>query len=169
MKEFIDIYNNYNMQVRSILFRYSPNGENIDDMVQETFIKIWKSLKNFEQRSSLKTWIYRIAVNAAIDYQRKNSKYSHYSEIDQITEPVAHEKTDQCLYQQLIEVALHKLSEEQKSVAILSLYQQLSTQEIADILEIPSGTVKSRLFNAKNQMQQELKKQGVQLEDLEGE
>ena len=70
---FRALYEKYQGIVRSVIFRIAGPQE-LDDLVQETFIRVWQSLSKFRGRSSLKTWVYRIATNLAYDYCRKNKK-----------------------------------------------------------------------------------------------
>lgn len=160
MSDFVNIYNSYNLQVRSILFRYSGSEEQLDEMVQETFIKIWKNFSKFSGNSSLKTWIYRVAVNSAIDYLRKHKRHSNSVSYD---ESLSSTKSNEqvIINQQLITTSLQSLSSTQRQVIILAIYQELKLTEIAQVLEIPIGTVKSRLHNAKLELLKSFKSHGI--------
>jgi RNA polymerase sigma-70 factor, ECF subfamily len=150
-QRFHKLYADHQRMVRSVL--YQMIGRNsLDDMVQETFIKIWKSYPRFHFLSSEKTWIYRIVVNTAIDYLRKaehkNTRLS-MEFIDQIPTPIESFGDDQ---QQKVQKALQQLDEAHRVVVVLHYFEELELSEISQILKIPLGTIKSRLFNARQRL-----------------
>lgn len=160
LKEFEEIYRTQASRVRSILFSLGNQSE-VDDLVQEVFIKIWKSYSSFEGKSSLSTWVYRITVNTAIDVSRKKKFWSFF-DVFKGEEGVA--KADSSTERDLVEKGLSKLSEDHRAVLVLSYLEGFSNSELADILDISEGTVKSRLHYAKKEFTETLKKAGVAYE-----
>jgi RNA polymerase sigma-70 factor, ECF subfamily len=163
MKEFEDfseLYSTHSSRVRAVLFRLGV-GEMIDDLCQDVFIKIWRAKEKFSQQSSLSTWIYRITTNTAIDYIRKRSRESllaqENNEIKNSTNP-SHEA--QTIASITINKALDSLNLEQRSLVVLYYYEELDLKEIAAVLQIPEGTVKSRLFQLRKQLNEFLFSQG---------
>lgn len=157
---FPAFYREYQGLIRSVIFRITGIGE-IDDLVQETFIRIWKNQKNFEGKSALKTWIYRIAVNVAIDHVRKRKSPIEYRE----EYPHLQENTPSPEYvnRDLVGKMLVSLSPSHRAVLTLQAIEGLSMAEIAKILELPEGTVKSKLFYAKQKALEFLNQKGVKL------
>ena len=159
LQNFRALYQSYAGLVRGALFRLTPRNQ-IDDLVQETFLKIWRGLERFEGRSTLKVWIYQIVHHVAIDGLRKKQDFVVGSEnLNSISESSETRSVDQDLIRHL----LQKLSLEFRSVIILFFLEELSLNEISEVLAIPVGTVKSRLHTAKLKMEEELKNLGVSL------
>ena len=128
------------------------NGNNHDaeDLTQQTFLKVWSSLNGFAGRSKFSTWLYRIAHNAYIDWQRRSSRsiQPHTDQwwqgcIDQNPGPFANVAERQ-LAQRLYE-AVDELDEDKKHVVHLHYYQGLSLRETAKVLDVATSTVKYRL------------------------
>lgn len=158
---FKEVYNEFHIKVRSILFSLTKT-ENIDDLVQEVFIKIWKNLDGFRGDAKLSTWIYQITTRTAYDYFRKEKRHRHSSgpELDKISVVSDEAKIDN---QNLIKYALEQLSVEHKVVVALHYLEGFNLDEIALIEHISSGTVKSRLFYAKKKLHKFFLQHGVEL------
>ncbi|KQC14596.1 MAG: hypothetical protein APR63_05480 [Desulfuromonas sp. SDB] len=127
-----------------------------DDMTQETFLKFLKSKHKFRGDSKLSTYLYRIAVNLCIDFNRKPAVHS-YDEIDQYNPFSAHEQFNDILAEQKINNALNELPAQRRSVFILRILEHYSTRETAEILEISEGTVKAHLHIALQDLRDKLK------------
>jgi RNA polymerase sigma-70 factor (ECF subfamily) len=124
------------------------------DITQEVFITMHQTIKRFQSKSSLKTWILGIALNHCRNYQRKNKK-PWLSLENWFTPNQSFE--NQVVDSQFINQALAKLSDDHREVVVLHEIEELSYAEIADLLKLPEGTVKSRLHHAF----QALRKQGA--------
>ncbi|PIP88914.1 MAG: hypothetical protein COW01_04990 [Bdellovibrionales bacterium CG12_big_fil_rev_8_21_14_0_65_38_15] len=132
-------------------------SHHVDDLVQETYLKAWKSFKSFESKASFKTWIYRIAMNVTYDFLRKKTNdlnIDDYQLVDTSKDDLTNED--------LISKALLKLNENQREVFILFYKFGYTTIEIAELIEIKEGTVKSRLHYAKESFVEFVKEDGVQ-------
>ena len=131
-----------------------------EDAAQEAFIKGWLKLDTYRPGSSYRNWIYRIAVNTALDMLRKKSSQPH-----QDIEEVVLEGDDyqpEALFLQdekarIVQKAVQSLPVSSRTVLVLREYEGLSYQEIADWLDIPMGTVMSRLSYARNSLRTTLK------------
>jgi len=148
---------------------YHMCGDNVlaEDAAQEAFIRAWIKLPSFHLDSSLRNWLCRIALNAALDVlRRKTEGTSAEREMqhlpDQTPGPEAAliEKEQAAFLQQ----AMKSLPEASRSVLVLREYSDLSYEEIATVLEIPIGTVMSRLNYARNRLKSLLAEQLVQQE-----
>lgn len=161
LDQFQKVYRDYHNYVRSTLFWMVPQSD-LNDMVQEVFVKVWKNQNRFRERSSIKTWIYRITINLAYDFHRKNKNLLGEDELKPDYQPdgIDHDLKD------LIKKGIEILDSKKKSVFVLFYKQDLSVEEVSKILKLPKGTVKSRLFHARSEFVEFLKKQGVSYEQL---
>jgi RNA polymerase sigma-70 factor (ECF subfamily) len=137
-------------------------------MAQEAFLRGWINLPSFHPQSSLRNWLYRIAVNATLDVLRRKSEDTLEDEAIQMypdqaagPETTLIEKERVALVQQ----AMGALPEAARSVLVLREYGDLSYQEIATVLDVPVGTVMSRLNYARNRLREMLKGDLLQLEN----
>jgi RNA polymerase sigma-70 factor (ECF subfamily) len=149
------------------------------DLFQETFYLIFKNRRSFNTDLRFSTWAYRIATNACIDELRKKTRelevpleennLAHESSLQFTERGVNPNPINSSLEERLIKKDIEEkikalvksLPEKLRSVFILSEYQDLSCREIAQILEIPLGTVKSRLHNGFKQLVELIKKKGL--------
>lgn len=150
------------------LCRYMlSNAHDAEDATQDTLIKAYQNLKKFRPEASFYTWLYRIAVNTCLDYKRRPFFESLFKKTDEgeefIEEPSSEWPSPERLYEsKQIGSAMHnsirKLPPKLRTVIILKEIEGLSYQEIADILEVSTGTVKSRISRAREELKQRLKK-----------
>ena len=161
--EFTELYRAHQKMVRSVLFQVSGETQ-LDDMVQEAFIRIWKYYPKFRGDSKVTSWIYRICVNVAIDSKRSQTRRKENFEFDfQTLEDSRPAPDDDYGHRDLVAKALATLSDEHRTVLVLALMQELPLSEIAEILEVAEGTVKSRLHYAKAEFRKVLASKGVEL------
>jgi RNA polymerase sigma-70 factor (ECF subfamily) len=159
--KFNSLYNDYSNLVRSVLYKICGRSE-IDDLVQEAFIRIWKGLSDFENRSQSKTWVYRITINVAQDYFRKRKKNKFDIEFKEqfISDDLESKKH---VNKDLVLKALNELSLPHRLVIVMFHMQDLSLKEVAEVLKESEGTVKSRLHYARSEMKKYFNKNGVSL------
>jgi RNA polymerase sigma factor (sigma-70 family) len=158
------LYRRHQHRVRQILYQLCDLPM-LDDLTQEVFLRAWKGLPNFRQSSQFATWLYRIAWNVASD--RRQTLARDRDRLETIAENVATQHDDpdlmQLHYRDLVRKGLSCLSEEHRAVLVLHDLEELPQKEVAEILEIPVGTVKSRLFHARSGMRKFLAAMGVQI------
>jgi RNA polymerase sigma-70 factor, ECF subfamily len=172
---FKKLYQRHQHKVRSTLFQLC-GSDGLDDLVQDVFLRAWKGLAKFRQSAQFSTWLYRIAFNVASDRRKALAKMRsrHVSVADdQQLENLADEaiardgdsqpSLTQMHYQDLMQRGLAKLSEDHRAVLVLHDLEELPQKDIAEILAIPVGTVKSRLFHARSAIKKFLEAQGVEL------
>ena len=161
-----ELVRRYQERVYATVYHMTSNHEDAGDLTQETFIKGFTALKSFKGDSSFYTWVYRIAVNKTINFikQRKNRTHLSLNDLDFNTENdpemvnMVSEKTPRRdaglneLHEKLNE-AMQKLSPVHRLVVTLHDVQGLPHEEIAVIMDCNIGTVRSRLFYARQQMQ----------------
>ncbi len=168
---FEPLVNRYRGKVYAMIVNMTGNDADAWDLAQEVFLKAWRALPRFENRSAFYTWLYRITHNETYDFLRKK-KIASGIEFDDSegeqgiaagsqTTPHGGSRPDDSLANrelgQTIQRALKELSPEHRSVVLLKEIDGLSYQEIADSLGISIGTVMSRLFYARKKLQELLK------------
>ncbi|TMP97284.1 MAG: sigma-70 family RNA polymerase sigma factor, partial [Verrucomicrobia bacterium] len=147
-------------------YHMTANHEDANDLAQETFIKAYQALKSFKGDSSFFTWVYRIAINKTINFlkQRKNKTHMSLNDLDfnaehdadlvaLISEKTPRREVNLIELQEKLNAAMQKLSEVHRLVVTLHDVQGLSHEEISRIMECNTGTVRSRLFYARQQLQ----------------
>jgi RNA polymerase sigma factor (sigma-70 family) len=147
--ELLDIYQErLYWHIRKIVVTH----ENADDVLQNTFIRIYKSIQNFQEKSSLHTWMYRIAYNESIRFLDKNKK-KDYDNIDDISESnlevlFEDEYFDGDEIQKKLTKIINKFSVKQKRVFQMKYFDDLSFRKISEILEVSESTLKSTYYAA---------------------
>lgn len=160
----------YNRYVYNIAFRMMGNEEDAKDMSQETLIKAFKAIGQFKMEANFSTWLYRITINVCKDElrKRKDNVLSYDAEINDegtLKDIIKDENANPILiYEKLelresIESALNKLSDDNKSVVVLKDLLGYSYEEIGEILQIPIGTVRSRLNRSRSTLKRLLQVQ----------
>jgi len=163
---FDTLMQRYQERVYATIYHMTSNHEDANDLTQEAFIKAYKALKSFKGDSSFFTWIYRIAVNKTINFLkgRKNKIHLSLNDLDFQAEhdpelvSFISDKTprrDMSLteLQEKLNEAMQKLSDTHRLVVTLHDVQGLSHEEISKIMDCNTGTVRSRLFYARQQLQ----------------
>jgi len=152
---FESIYRAHSKFVYNVAWRIVNTREMAEDVTQEVFITIYRKLANFQFRSSLKTWIYRTAINTAINYSKKMSRIKgktteYHEQIHSVSVlSAAHDASDKEHNEQLVSELLGALNEDQRACVVLRNIEDLSYQQIAEALNININTVRSRLSRAR--------------------
>lgn len=162
------LYQRHQSKVRSLLFQMC-GSEALDDLVQEVFLRAWRGLKQFRRSSQFSTWLYRITWNVATDqrgaFAKRNQRESkvEMEQLLNLPENNSGSPLQTLHYQDVLYRGLAHLSFDHRTVIILHDLEELPQKEIAAMLNIPIGTVKSRLFHARSALRQYLEAQGVEL------
>jgi RNA polymerase sigma-70 factor (ECF subfamily) len=153
--------------VLNVVYRMCGDVQLAEDAAQETFIRAWQSLSSYRPQTSLRSWLYRIAVNAGTDMLRKNRRILPDDIEDmQLTdgEPGPESLVSQQEKTDMVQKAILSLPDASRAVLVLREYEDLSYQEISSTLDIPVGTVMSRLNYARNLLKAKLEPQLSKLE-----
>lgn len=166
---FEELISPYTNQLFNFAFRMLKNREDAEDALQETYLKVYKSLNSFEGNSSFKTWLYRITTNVCLDMLRKQKRQTHQS-LNTTDEDGEHEisipdetyspeiSAKKSAAMDVLKKAMDNLNEEHKIAITLRDINGLSYEEIAEAMEINVGTVKSRINRARTQLRKFLEK-----------
>ncbi|MCM1982012.1 sigma-70 family RNA polymerase sigma factor [Lyngbya confervoides] len=160
---FRHLYRRHHSLVRATLFHLC-DPSTLDDLVQEVFLKAWRGINTMRQEAKFSTWLYRIAYNVGADYRRSVAKHLSKQEKAMHSDAASEAPNWQSLHHQdLVQRGLAHLRPEHAMVLILSDLEELSQTDIAQTLEIPVGTVKSRLFHARAILRRFFEQEGVSL------
>ena len=159
---FTDLMRRYQTRVYWVSRRIVGTHEDADDVAQETFVKAFISLGDFRGDSSLFTWLYRIAVNLSLNVVRKRQLVNYLRESDIINRffPAGDDPSAQVELKEtesLVERAVATLPEKQRAVFVLRYYDELTYEEISDILKTSIGGLKANYFHALRKVQEFLK------------
>lgn len=159
----------YHDKIYGLTYNMTSNREDAEDLTQEIFVKAYEALPRFKGKSSFYTWLYRIGVNKTINYRKKRNRKRALS-LDSFDQEI---KSDEVYHdltakgsplrsislselQKKLNEALQKLSEKHRTVVVLHDMQGIPHEEIAKMVGASVGTVRSRLFYARRQMQADL-------------
>jgi RNA polymerase sigma factor (sigma-70 family) len=161
-----ELVRRYQERIYSTIYHMTANHEDANDLAQDSFIKAYRALKSFKGDSSFFTWVYRIAVNKTINFlkQRKKRTLMSLNDLDfnaehdpdlvaLISEKNPRRDLNLAELQERLNAAMLKLSDIHRLVVTLHDIQGLSHEEISRIMDCNTGTVRSRLFYARQQLQ----------------
>lgn len=166
------LFERYQARIFTICVRMVRDREMAADLTQDAFIKVIKGLDTFDERAKLSTWVYRVTMNVCLSKLRSEKLRRHASleamasaggrdpdrrsdlGFAQAREPGAHEGVEQDEERRRMIDALDALSEEHRSILVLRDGRGLEYEQIAEVLDIPVGTVRSRLFRARAALRQ---------------
>jgi RNA polymerase sigma-70 factor (ECF subfamily) len=166
LQAYDELVKRYQERIYATIYHMTSNHEDANDLAQESFIKAFQALKSFKGGSSFYTWLYRIAVNKTINFlkQRKNRTHMSLNDLDfnaehdpdlmaLISDNTPRRAAGLTELQEKLNAALLRLSEAHRLVVVLHDVQGQSHEEIAEVMGCNIGTVRSRLFYARQQMQ----------------
>lgn len=164
-----ELIRRYQRKIYQLVYNMTSNREDAEDLTQDVFVKAYQALRHFKGDSSFYTWVYRIAVNRTINYLKKRKRGAALSldDMDQAVErdpdyvelraresPVRDASLSEL--QKKLNEALQTLSEKHRTVVVMHDIQGVPHEEIARVLGCSEGTVRSRLFYARQELQKQL-------------
>jgi len=162
LSAFEDVVRKYQDRVYNLCRYMIQDAHDAQDAAQDVFLKAYRNLKTFKPDASLYTWLYRIAVNTCLDYKKKSrpEQAEDESVIDDLTstEPSPEQRYQSKEIGQAIQLALQKLPESLRAAIVLKEIEDLSYEEIAEVLHTSIGTVKSRVSRAREELRRLLRK-----------
>jgi RNA polymerase sigma factor (sigma-70 family) len=166
LSAYDELVQRYQQRIYATVYHMTANHDDANDLAQDAFIKGYQALKSFKGGSSFYTWVYRIAVNKTINFlkQRKNRVHMSLNDLDfnaehdpdlvsLVSDKTPRREANLAELQEKLNEAMQRLSEQHRLVVTLHDVQGLSHDEIAKIMECNIGTVRSRLFYARQQLQ----------------
>jgi len=139
----------YQRRIYGLCFRYVNNHEDANDLTQEVFVRAWRAIRRFRGQSAFSTWLYRIAVNACLNFRAKRRPLTmELPESLPDTRPDVGRQLEKDDQARRVREAVQRLPEKQRATLILKIYQDLTHREVAEVLGSTVGTVKANLFHA---------------------
>ena len=170
LSAFDTLVQRWERKIQGAVYRIMGSGEDARDLAQETFLRAYRGLATFKSEARFSSWLYQIALNLCRDRlrQRRGKTLVSIEDLDpataariERTEATAQDLVEAKDLGRLVASAMSELPEEQREVIVLKEYQGLTFQEIADSLDVPVSTVKTRLYRGLVQMRERLERQGV--------
>lgn len=167
-KAFELLIQKYQRRIYHLIYRITQDSDMVEPLAQEVFLRAYRSISAFQGKSQFYTWIYRIAVNTCLSHIKRGSPEDSYENPHEINpghyHPDAISAQPEDPEQQLLRKefyryllgSIRKLPEELQTTIVLREFMNLNYEEIAEVLEIPLGTVRSRIFRARAQLREAL-------------
>jgi RNA polymerase sigma-70 factor (ECF subfamily) len=168
---FEELVRRYQRPISAYVYRMVGNYESALDLTQEIFIKVYNSLQRYRAEFKFSTWIYKIAHNAAVDHLRRNANREQslvtgpegdtFDLPIESTRPTPEQESERRERRTEIESVVRTLPANYRELIILRHSQDLSYEEIVEVTGLPLGTVKNRLFRAREMMRQQFVDRGI--------
>jgi RNA polymerase sigma-70 factor, ECF subfamily len=150
-----ELYLGYHRRLARFLSRFTPRYENVEEIINDTFMVVWQNAKDFRYASQVSTWIIGIAYRTALKSLRRQKNHSSARNLDDHPEQTV-DPTFETEVQDWLKHGLDQLPVEQRLTLELAYHMGHSLEEIAAITECPVGTVKARMFHAREKLRQYL-------------
>jgi RNA polymerase sigma-70 factor, ECF subfamily len=153
MIDFADIYNGNKQLVWKVLSRFTCDTSDREDLFQEVFLKIYRALPRFRNESKMETWVYKITINAAINFVSKKKRQEKIKRVLSVFRAIEYktENAEIDIYR-----PMEKLNARQRSILVLADIEEKTLEEISALLKLPLGTVKSNLHRARETVKKEV-------------
>lgn len=163
---FGELVERYQDRLFNTLVRVLGSRDDASEVLQDAFVQAWSKLSSFRGTSQFYTWMYRVALNLACSHRRKHKRRQDQQSVDRMRELSGAEPVDNSLQPEhamvrseqaeMVQAALLSVSDEHRQILVLREIEDCSYDTIAEMLELPVGTVRSRLFRARLQLKEVL-------------
>ncbi|WP_042347320.1 RNA polymerase sigma factor [Bacillus massiliigorillae] len=163
------IINKYKNLLYATILRMTNNQQDAQDLVQEVFIKVYQQLDKYDQKGEFSGWLYRVAINHCMDEFRKKRYKMKRVELD--TDAMVNTKHPEVIYlkkerERQLERLIQTLSEDERIIILLRYVNDLSYNEISNLLSVPISMVRNKLHRAKQKMRNTLQGEGGLFDEL---
>lgn len=162
-----ELYQKYGVMLLTYVLHLVQDRHTAEDLIQEVFIAVWRSASRYRGQASVKTWLFKIAHYQAVSWLRRHVQPEQKASTEERVHPDPENQAMDSWLKVQIQAALAKLSPEHRAVVELTFYQGLSYSEIAEILDCPVGTVKSRMSYARRYLSETLRNANAEMSDRE--
>ncbi len=159
---FEELFEMYQPRLKYFVRRLDSGGSNIDDILQDIWLSVYKKIHKLKDAQSFGVWLYRIARNKVYDGFRRKDRFVRLPEEDEIGVSSSDEPVFDANDAEKLHRALSKLKPYHREVLTLCFIEQMPYQSIADVVGCSIGTVRSRIFYAKQSLRQEMERQNGQ-------
>jgi RNA polymerase sigma-70 factor, ECF subfamily len=160
-RAFGELIGAYERVVFNLALRMVNDREDARDLTQNVFIKAYRKLETFDRQRRFFSWIYRITINESLNLISRRKRHEELDEEIVSEERSPEERMDETQSQGLVQAAMMELSEDHRQTIILRHFLDQSHREMSELLDIPEKTVKSRLYTARQQLGEVLRRRGV--------
>lgn len=166
---FDELYKLTSERAYFVALEFTKNNQDAEDILQESYIKALSKIKELDKPECFSSWLNQIVANKSKDFLKKKKPMLFEAEENEVFEVLPDEDTsfspeenlDQTELQKTVMEVLDELSEEKRACVLMMYFEELSVGEIAETLEIPEGTVKTRLFSARKDLKEKFSKRGI--------
>jgi RNA polymerase sigma-70 factor (ECF subfamily) len=162
-----ELYLSYHRRLARFLLRFTPRYENAEEIINDTFLVVWQGAKDFRRASQVSTWIFGIAYRTALKSLRRQKNHAAARSLDECPEQTVDPGLDTEVQDWLLQ-GLEQLPAEQRLTLELAYHMGHSLEEIAVMTNAPVGTVKARMFHAREKLRQYLPRLGGHCESAVG-
>lgn len=166
MEAFEMLVKKYHNQIINTIFPLVGNVHDAEDITQEVFFKIYHRLDSFRAQAKFSSWLYRVSMNSAYDFLRKQKHKTISLENIDYADISDGKKPENIFTKDLVQDALNKIPFEFRTVIVLKEIDGLSYREIAEILKIRIGTVESRIYRARSMLKKIFIQKGVSKDEM---
>jgi RNA polymerase sigma-70 factor (ECF subfamily) len=150
-----ELYFGYHRRLARFLSRFTPRYENVEEIINDTFMAVWRSAKDFRNASQVSTWIFGIAYRTALKSVRRQKHHAAAASLDDHPEQTV-DPGEQAELEDWVSHGLNYLPIEQRLTLELAYHMGHSMEEIAAITDVPVGTVKARMYQARKKLRERL-------------
>jgi RNA polymerase sigma-70 factor (ECF subfamily) len=165
IKSFDLLVERHQRAIFNLALRMVRDSDDAADVAQSVFVKAYENLERFDPQFKFFSWLYRIAVNESLNILEQKKRFEALDGNDLAAETADEKDDDVVKNERRVQDGLMMLSVDQRAVIVLKHMQGLSYREIAQVLDLPEKTIKSRLFSARQSFKDILKKKGIQRND----
>ena len=153
---FLEVVRTHDRSLRALAFRLLGDRDRMDDALQEAYLKAYRALPDFRGQSATGTWLYRIVYNTCVDEIRRSAR-TNLVPVPDVDEPAPHSDPAEITFRaEELSIALANLSNEERALVLLVDADGFSYQDAAQVLDLPIGTVASRLHRARASLRRNL-------------
>jgi RNA polymerase sigma-70 factor (ECF subfamily) len=159
---FATLVNEYSQDIIRNCYSFVHNREDAEDLAQEVFVEVYKSIRRFRKDSDIGTWLYRISVNKSLDFLRRRKRKKRLSDLRELfalkskPAPEPHRKLEEAERKRLLHEKIELLPENQKIAIVLSQFEAMSNKKIANIMETSESAVEALLHRARQNLRKHL-------------
>jgi RNA polymerase sigma-70 factor (ECF subfamily) len=159
-RAFDDLARAYRRRIQGICHRYTGNRADAEDLVQEVLLRAYRGLETFRGEASFRTWLFRITVNACLNWVAARRRTESLPDEVPDSRPSVIERLVRGQAADRVRRAVRELPDRQRMTVLLRVYEELSHKEISEIMDCPVGTVKANYFFALKNLQKRLREKG---------
>lgn len=157
-EELVDAYQGV---LYNLALRMTGNREDARDLTQTVFLKVWRRIADYDSKYRFYSWVYRITLNESLNWVTRRRRHEELSPLLPASDTTPDDAVHEMEVRSHIQDGLMQLTVEYRQVIVLRHFHDLSYQEIGDMLGVPEKTVKSRLYSARQQLGEMLRRRGV--------